>query len=194
MRPSEALALFQGTGAFQEGHFLLTSGLHSRHYLQCAAILQHPTLASRLCNALGQGFEADEVSVVVGPALGGILVAYELARTLGARAIFAERSDGHLALRRSFYVGPEDRVLIAEDVVTTGGSSLELYEVLKATRATIVGVGAIVDRSGGAVEFPVKFHTLLSLSLKTFTAVQCPLCREGVPLTKPGSRRLGPEP
>lgn len=190
MRPSEVLALFQGTGALLEGHFLLSSGLHSRQYLQCAAILQHPTLAARLCHTLARGFEMDEVSVVAGPAIGGILVAYELARTLGARAIFAERVDGQFAWRRSFHVGPEDRALIAEDVVTTGGSSQELLELAQASGAQVVGVGAIVDRSGGTVEFPVKFHALLSLSLKTFTAGGCPLCKEGVPLTKPGSRPL----
>jgi len=188
MRPSEVLALLQGTGAFLEGHFLLSSGLHSGQYLQCAAVLQHPTLAARLCGALARGFGVDEVSVVAGPALGGILVAYELARVLGTRSVFAERVDGHLILRRSFHVGPDDRVLIAEDVVTTGGSSLELLEVIRQTGATVVGVGSLVDRSGGTVEFPVKFHTLLSLTLKVFTVSECPLCKEGVPLTKPGGR------
>lgn len=190
MRPSEVLALFQGTGALLEGHFLLSSGLHSRQYLQCAAVLQHPTLAARLCGALARGFEADEISVVAGPAMGGILVAYELARALGTRSVFAERVDGHLTMRRSFQVGQGDRVLIAEDVVTTGGSSLELLEIIRHTGATAVGVGAIVDRSGGATEFPIKFHTLLSLALKTFSTADCPLCKEGVPLTKPGSRNV----
>ncbi len=190
MRPSEVLALFQGTGALLEGHFLLSSGLHSRQYLQCAAVLQHPTLAARLCGALAHGFEADDISVVAGPAMGGILVAYELARALGTRAVFAERVDGHLTLRRSFQVGQGDRVLIAEDVVTTGGSSLELLEIIRHTGAMAVGVGAIVDRSGGAAEFPIKFHSLLSLALKTFSTADCPLCREGVSLTKPGSRNV----
>lgn len=188
MRPSEVLALFQGTGALLEGHFLLSSGLHSRQYLQCASVLQHPTLAARLCGALARGFEVDEISVVAGPALGGILVSYELARVLGARSVFAERTDGHLTLRRSFHVGAEDRVLLAEDVITTGGSTLELYELIKQSGATIIGVGSLIDRSGGAVEFPVKFHTLLSMAIKTFTAMDCPLCKEQIPLTKPGSR------
>ena len=190
MRPSEVLSLFQGTGALLDGHFLLSSGLHSRQYIQCAAVLQHPTLAARLCGALARGFEIDEVSVVAGPALGGILVSYELARVLGARTIFAERIEGKLTLRRMFHVGPEDRVLLAEDVVTTGGSTLELLELLRETGATVVGVGAIIDRSGGTAEFPVKFHSLLSLTIKTFVAVSCPLCKEEVPLTKPGSRGL----
>lgn len=188
MRPSEVLALFQGTGALLEGHFQLSSGLHSRQYLQCAALLQHPTLAARLCGALARGFEADEISVVAGPALGGVLVAYELARALGARTVFAERVDGHLTLRRSFQISPEDRVLLAEDVITTGGSSLELYELVTRAGGTVVGVGSIVDRSGGAAEFPVKCHALLSMPLKTFTAEACPLCKEGIPMAKPGSR------
>ena len=145
-------------------------------------------MSARLCGALARGFEADEISVVAGPALGGILVSYELARTLGARAIFAERVDGRLTLRRMFHVGPDDRVLVAEDVVTTGGSSQELLEMIQHTGATVIGVGALVDRSGGTTEFPVKFHTLLSLSFKTFTPSTCPLCKEEVPLTKPGSR------
>lgn len=190
MRPSEVLALFQGTGALLEGHFQLSSGLHSRQYLQCAAILQHPTLAARLCGALARGFDADEISVVAGPALGGIVVAYELGRALGARAIFAERVEGHLAWRRSFTIGPDDRVLIAEDVVTTGGSSEELIDLVRESGAQVVGVGSIVDRSGGATEFPVKFHTLLSLALKTFSEGNCPLCKEGIPITKPGSRQI----
>lgn len=193
MRPSEVLALFQGTGALLEGHFLLTSGLHSRQYLQCAAVLQHPTLAFRLCGALARGFEADEISVVAGPAIGGILMAYELARALGARAVYAERVDGRLTLRRSFHLNAEDRVLVAEDVVTTGGSSQELIDVLRQTGATVVGIGSLVDRSGGAAEFPVKFHTLLSLALKTFSAVDCPLCKEQIPISKPGSRYLARE-
>ncbi|MBI4227324.1 MAG: orotate phosphoribosyltransferase [Candidatus Omnitrophica bacterium] len=188
MRPSEALSLLQGTGALLDGHFQLSSGLHSRQYIQCAMVLQHPTLAARLCGALAQGFAADDVSVVAGPALGGITVAYEMARQLGARAVFGERVDGRLTLRRGFHVEPEDRVLIAEDVVTTGESSIELLELIQHGGATVIGLTAIVDRSGGATEFPVKFHSLLSLTLKTFTQGSCPLCKEEVPLTKPGTR------
>lgn len=194
MRPSEALSLLQGTGALLDGHFQLSSGLHSRQYIQCALVLQHPTLAARLCGALAQGFTADEVSVVAGPALGGITIAYELARQLGARAVFGERVDGKLMLRRGFHVQPEDRVLVAEDVVTTGESSRELVEVIQHAGASVVGVASIVDRSGGSAEFPVKFHSLLSLTLKTFSSGSCPLCKEEVPLTKPGSRPPRPSP
>lgn len=171
-----------------EGHFVLSSGLHSREYLQCAMILQHPTLAARACQALGQRFLSDEVTCVAGPALGGILVAYETARQLGVRSVFAERQDGKLQIRRGFQVGPKDQVLVVEDVVTTGGSVEELIDLIRGTGASVAGVGALVDRSSGWASFDVKYHALLSLDLKTFAADACPLCKEGIPVTKPGSR------
>ncbi len=190
MRPSEIMRLFRDCGAWKEGHFLLSSGLHSHEYLQCAAVLQHPSLASRVCQALAERFISDEVTCVTAPALGGILVGYETARHLGARSIFGEREDGRLRFRRSFAVGPKDRVLIVEDVVTTGGSVDELITMVQDTGATVIGVGALVDRSGGWAAFDVKYHALLSLHLKTFQAEACPLCKEEVPLIKPGSRGL----
>lgn len=190
MRPSEVMRLFQGCGAWLEGHFVLSSGLHSREYLQCALILQHSTLASRVCQALAERFIGDEVTCVIGPALGGILVSYETARQLGARALFAERVDGRLQLRRNFRIGPQDRVLVVEDVVTTGGSAEELIRLLEDTGATVIGVGALIDRSNGWASFDVKFHALLSVEAKTFQADACPLCKEGVPVTKPGSRGI----
>lgn len=190
MRPSEVLRLFQGSGAWLDGHFQLSSGLHSREYLQCALMLQHPTLSARLCQALAERFNTDEVTCVVAPALGGIVVGYEVARQLGARAIFGERQEGKFALRRGFFVGPKDRVLLVEDVVTTGGSVDELAALVKDTGATIVGVGALIDRSNGWASFDVKYHALLSVDLKTYDPAQCPLCKEGVPMTKPGSRGL----
>ncbi len=190
MRPSEVMRLFQGCGAWLEGHFVLSSELHSREYLQCALILQHPTLASRVCQALAERFIGDEVTCVIGPALGGVLVSYETARHLGARSLFAERVDGRLQLRRNFRIGPQDRVLIVEDVVTTGGSAGELIQLLEDTGPTIGGVGALVDRSNGWASFDVKFHALLSVEAKTFQPDACPLCKEGVPVSKPGSRAL----
>lgn len=192
MRPSEVMRMFQGCGAFLEGHFVLTSGLHSREYLQCAMILQHPTLSARACQALSQRFVSDEVTCVAGPALGGILVAYEMARQLGVRSVFAERQEGKLQMRRGFNVGPQDKVLVVEDVVTTGGSVDELIQLLKAKGATVSGVGALVDRSSGWAAFDVKYHALLSLDLKTFQPDACPLCKEGVPIVKPGSRTTPP--
>ena len=190
MRPSEVLRLFQGCGAWLEGHFQLSSGLHSREYLQCALILQHPTLANRLCEALSERFIADEITCVVAPALGGIVVGYETARHLGARSIFAERQDGKLQIRRGFSTGSKDRVLLVEDVVTTGGSVDELAAIVEDTGATVIGVGALVDRSNGWTSFDVKYHALLSVDLKTYEPSECPLCKEGVAVTKPGSRAL----
>ena len=192
MRPSEVMRLFQGCGAWLEGHFVLSSGLHSREYVQCAMILQHPTLAARACQALAQRFLSDEVTCVAGPALGGILVAYETARQLGVRSVFAERQDGKLQIRRGFQVGPKDQVLVVEDVVTTGGSVEELIGLIRGTGASVAGVGALVDRSSGWASFDVKYHALLSLDLKTFQAEVCPLCKEGIPIIRPGSRTLVP--
>lgn len=190
MRPSEVIRLFRGCHAWLEGHFVLSSGLHSHEYLQCAIIQQYPTLISRLSQALAERFIGDEVNCVASPALGGIIVGYETARHLGARAIFAERQDGVLKFRRGFDVNPKDRVLIIEDVVTTGGSVEELVALIQNAGATLIGVGALVDRSGGWVSFDVRYHALLSINLKTFPAADCPLCKEGVPLSKPGSRGL----
>lgn len=184
------MRLFRECSAWQEGHFQLTSGLHSHEYLQCAQVLQHPTLSSRVCQALSERFLSDEVTCVAAPALGGVVVGYEVARHLGARAVFAEREGEKLILRRAFRIGPKDRVLVVEDVVTTGGSVEELVTLIQDSGATVVGVGALVDRSGGWAAFDVKYHALLSLNLKTFTTQECPLCKEGVPLSKPGSRAL----
>jgi len=188
MRPSEVMRLFRECGAWQEGHFQLSSGLHSHEYLQCAMLLQHPTLASKVCEALAERFIADEVTCVAAPALGGILVGYETARHLGARSVFAERVDEHLSFRRTFHIGPKDRILVVEDVVTTGGSVQELITLAQDIGATVVGVGALIDRSGGWAAFEVKYHALVSVNLKTFSTAECPLCKEGVPINKPGSR------
>lgn len=191
MRPSEIMSLFRECGAWQDGHFLLTSGQHSREYFQCALILQYPTLSSRICQALAQRFISDEVTCIVAPAVGGILVAYETARHLGSvRALYVEREDGKLKFRRTFHVGSKDRVLVVEDVVTTGGSVEELITLVQDRGAEVVGVGALVDRSGGWVSFDVKYHALVSVNIKTFPPDHCPLCKEGIPVLKPGSRGL----
>ncbi|PIQ82654.1 MAG: orotate phosphoribosyltransferase [Candidatus Omnitrophica bacterium CG11_big_fil_rev_8_21_14_0_20_64_10] len=190
MRPSEVSRIFRASDAWQTGHFELTSGKHSQDYFQCAKVLQYPTLASRLCEALAEPFFVDEPTCVAAPAMGGILVGYESARHLGVRSIFAERKEGKLQFRRSFQVGPQDRVLVVEDVVTTGGSVHEVVTLARDAGATVVGIGAFVDRSGGWASFDVKFHALLSLQVKTFDRDNCPLCKEGVPLVKPGSRSL----
>ena len=190
MRPSEVTRLLKECGAWCEGHFVLSSGLHSREYLQCATVLQYPTLSSRLCQALAERFVSDEVTCVAAPALGGVIVGYEVARHLGARSIFGEREEGPMKFRRSFGINPTDRVLLIEDVITTGGSVEELIGLVRDTGATIVGIGSIVDRSGGWANFDVKYHALLSINVKTFTETECPMCKEGIPIKKPGSHSL----
>jgi orotate phosphoribosyltransferase len=179
---------FRRVGALHEGHFRLTSGLHSSGYLQCALVLQHP----RDAEACGEGI-ADRIrhlapTVVLSPALGGIVIGQEVARGLGVRAIFAERQDGVLTLRRGFSLEPTDRVLVVEDVVTTGGSTRETIEVARAARATVVAAAAIIDRSGGQQDLDVPFHALAVVSLPTYQPDACPLCARGEPVVKPGSR------
>jgi orotate phosphoribosyltransferase len=184
----DILDLFRRVGALLEGHFRLTSGLHSPGYLQCALVLQHP----REAEVCGAGI-ADRVrglapTVVLSPALGGIVIGHEVARALGVRAIFAERQDGTLTLRRGFSLDAADRVLIVEDVVTTGGSTRETIEAARAAGARVVGAAAIIDRSGGNQNLDVPFHALATVSLPTYQPDACPLCARGEPVVKPGSR------
>jgi len=188
--PREAiLEVFREAGALLEGHFLLSSGLHSPKYLQCALVLQDPARAERLCSRLARAFADDRVETVVGPAMGGILVAYELARALGATAIFAEREEGRMRLRRGFRIEPQERVLLAEDVVTTGGSLREVLALVREAGAEVVGVAALVDRTSGRDPgFGIPLTALVQLDVPTHVPEECPLCREGVPVVKPGSR------
>jgi len=185
---AEFLELLKDTGALLEGHFLLSSGLHSQKYVQCARLLQHPELAERACRALAERVRRwGEVDAVVGPALGGIIVAHELARALGARGMFAERVDAEMALRRGFWIAPGERVLIAEDVVTTGRSSLEVAELVASLGGKVVGVACLVDRRPGG-GFPFPLVSLARLAIEAFPPEECPLCRRGLPVEKPGSR------
>jgi orotate phosphoribosyltransferase len=183
------LDLFRRSGALLEGHFRLTSGLHSPGYLQCALVLQHPADAEMLGRALAEKMRHLRPTVVLSPALGGIVIGQEVGRALGVRAIFAERQDGDLTLRRGFTVSENDRVLVIEDVLTTGGSTRETMRVATASGAQVVGAGSIVDRSGG-VELPVPFFSLLSIELPTYEPDKCPLCAQGLPVVKPGSRAV----
>jgi len=184
------LETFREAGALLEGHFLLSSGLHSPKYLQCALVLQDPARAERLCGRLARAFADDRVETVVGPAMGGILVAYELARALGATAIFAEREEGRMRLRRGFRIEPGRRVLLAEDVVTTGGSLREVLAIVREAGAEVVGVAALVDRTSGRDPgFGMPLTALVQLDVPTHVPEECPLCREGVPVVKPGSRK-----
>jgi orotate phosphoribosyltransferase len=185
---AEVVALLQRHGALQQGHFLLSSGMHSSHYVQCALLLQYPELTARICAALAEPFRGVGVQVVVGPAVGAVVLAYETARQLGARALWAERSEGKLTLRRSFRVGPGERVLVVEDVVTTGGSAREVALLAEEAGASVVGVAAVVDRSAGNHGLRWRFEPLARLEVEAYLPPLCPLCREGLPLVKPGSR------
>jgi orotate phosphoribosyltransferase len=185
---SDVLSLFRECGALLEGHFRLSSGLHSAGYLQCALVLQHPGHAEALGRALADALRPSGPTVVLSPALGGLIIGHEVGRALGVRAIFAERQDGALTLRRGFSLSPDDRVVVIEDVVTTGGSTKETMAVAAAAGATVVGAGAVIDRSGGASALGVPFRALATLSLPTYAPEACPLCAEGIAVTKPGSR------
>jgi orotate phosphoribosyltransferase len=190
MTREQLLAIFRKTKALQRGHFELSSGLHSGHYFQCAQFLQYPQLAAKVARQLAARFAAKRPTVIVGPAIGGILVAYEMARALGVRNFYAERVDAEMQLRRGFTVTKQDRAVIVEDVVTTGESARKVCDVIEAHGAKVIGVGAIVDRSGGAVKFPrMKYERLLVLDFEHFKPHDCPLCKERVPLTHPGGLR-----
>ncbi len=182
------LALFRESGALLEGHFRLSSGLHSSGYLQCALVLQHPTHAETLGRALAAVLPAGSATAVLSPALGGLIIGHEVARALGVRAIFAERQDGVLTLRRGFQLDDTDHVIVIEDVVTTGGSTRETMEVARNAGAAVMAAGAIIDRSAGSPDLGVPFHALVTLSLPTYPPDSCPMCGAGTPITKPGSR------
>jgi orotate phosphoribosyltransferase len=187
--PTEIMDIFKETGALRQGHFVLTSGKHSAQYMQCAQVLQYPRLAATLGEALASRFAGVEVETVVGPAMGGIIVAHEVGRALGVKALFAERQDGKMTLRRGFALKPGEKVLVVEDVITTGGSVQEVIAMVKAHGAMPVGVGVLVDRSGGQADFAgLPLYSLLSMQIAAFTPEECPLCAQGVPWEKPGSR------
>jgi orotate phosphoribosyltransferase len=182
------LALFRRVGALLEGHFRLTSGLHSPGYMQSALVLQHPKEAAECGALLAERVRRLGAQAVLSPALGGIVIGQEVGRALGVRAIFAERQDGALTLRRGFTLSPGEKVLVVEDVVTTGGSTRETIEVARAAGAIVVGAAAIIDRSGGQQSLDVPFHALATVSLPTYQPEACPLCAAGIPVVKPGSR------
>jgi orotate phosphoribosyltransferase len=188
------LDLFRRSGALLEGHFRLTSGLHSPGYLQAALVLQHPRDAEAIGRALAERVRALRPTVVLSPALGGIVIGQEVGRALGVRAIFAERQDGDFVLRRGFTLSESDRVLVVEDVITTGGSTRETMQVATAAGGRVVGAAAIVDRGGGPAgagsRFDVPFTALIEIILPTYEPDRCPLCAQGVPAVKPGSRQV----
>ncbi|NSW82257.1 MAG: orotate phosphoribosyltransferase [Syntrophothermus sp.] len=189
MSKERAEQIFATTGALLEGHFLLSSGRHSKRYIQCASVLQYPCYTEELAEELASRFRNDNVEVVIGPAMGGIIVAYEVARKLGVKGMFCERENGKMKLRRGFTVVPGQRVLVVEDVITTGGSVREVIQVIREEGGAVIGVAALVDRSGGKVDFGVRTESVLVVDIETFEPDNCPLCKAGkIPLVKPGSR------
>lgn len=190
MTTEEILSVFRETGVMLEGHFLLTSGRHSDRYMQCARLFEHPRHSELLCAELARRFDGEKIDLVIGPALGGIIMSYEVSRALNARNIFAERQDGVMTIRRGFSVKEGERVLVVEDVVTTGGSVREVLALLEAEKADIVGVGVIVDRSAGKVDFGYRLESLVSMEVTSYPPDECPICKTGIPLVKPGSRAV----
>ncbi len=188
MDHQEALRLFREHGALLNGHFELASGLHSDTYLQCALLLQRPAVAEKACDFLAAKWRTEKIDAVIGPATGGIIMAYELARQLGARALFAERVDGKMKLRRGFSVAPGENILVVEDVMTTGGSAAEVVDYLAEAGVETAGVACLVDRGGLGrfSEFPSA--CLLKVSPPTWKPKECPLCAEGRQVDKPGSK------
>ncbi|MHB0885411.1 MAG: orotate phosphoribosyltransferase [Bacillota bacterium] len=186
MTADEAIEIYRDTGVLMDGHFLLTSGKHSPRFLQCSQVLQHPETTARLAAALAELFAGERVETVIGPAMGGVILAYETARALGARAIYAEKNDGGgFMLRRGFTIRPRERVLLVEDAVTTGGSVKRVLDLVVELGAVPVGIGALVDRSGGQVDLGVPLRAVATLSVEAYDPAECPLCKAGVPLTRP---------
>jgi orotate phosphoribosyltransferase len=192
MDRQRVLSIFSESGALLEGHFQLTSGLHSNQYFQCAKVLQYPKHATALCADIASRFAGRTIDIVIAPAMGGIVVGQEVGRLLDARTMFTERKEGVMQLRRGFEIHNTERVLVCEDVVTTGGSVVEVIKIVKELGGKPVGVGYIVDRSGGKVQFDLAEggmqHSVLQMDVMTYNPDACPLCNEGMPIEKPGSR------
>ena len=187
MDTDQLIELFEKHGALLSGHFLLSSGLHSSRYLQSALVLSHPNVATMLGAELG-GLFLGEIDFVISPALGGVIIGHEVARSLKVRALFSERQEGKMALRRGFSIKPGENGVVIEDVITTGGSTKEVMELVRSCGGVVTGVGSLIDRSGGAVDFGVPRHALAVLEVPTFEPANCPLCRDGSKAIKPGSR------
>ncbi len=185
MKEKEILELLKMTGVIMEGHYLLTSGRHSARFLQCSQLLQYPDQAAKICAQMAASYRGSGVETVIGPAMGGVILAYETARALGARAIFAEPAEGKMVLRRGFTVRPGEKVLVVEDAVTTGGSVQKVLDLLDHHCADVVAVSTMIDRSGGSVSFRVSSAALLSMEIESYNSAHCPLCKEGIPLQKP---------
>lgn len=189
MYAEEVIQKFRNTGALLEGHFLLTSGLHSSVYLQCALVLQHPREAEELGRSIAQHFEGQGIELVAAPAIGGLVIGHEVAKALGVRFIWTERDSGTMTLRRGFTVSPAERTLVVEDVVTTGGSTRETIEALKAAGAEVLGAASIINRSSGAADVGVPRMALATLNVASVEPENCEACKRGESAIKPGSRK-----
>jgi orotate phosphoribosyltransferase len=191
MDRKEAFRIFEETGALQNGHFLLSSGLHSPQYFQCALVLQHFEYLEKLCREIIEFyFEEEDIDLVISPAIGGIIVGQEIARQLKVRSIFTERENSKMSLRRGFRIDPHSKVLIAEDVITTGSSVKEVLEIIENARGYPVGIGAIVDRSEDQTDFDIPLFAPVQVKSVTYQPERCPLCRQNIPLIKPGSKEI----
>lgn len=189
MQSSEVIERFKRTGALLEGHFVLTSGLHSARYLQCALVLQYPAEAEAFGRAIAERFRIEGIETVAAPAIGGIVIGYEVARALGAKSIWTEREGERMALRRGFTIRPGASVLVVEDVITTGGSTRETIDVLRAGGARVVAAASIIDRSAGRADVGVQRIALATLDVPAIAPAACPQCAAGIPAIKPGSRK-----
>jgi orotate phosphoribosyltransferase len=187
MTEQEILQIFKDSGSLLDGHFVLTSGNHSPHYIEKFRVLEHPKYTEKLCKELANKFANDNVTIVVGPMTGGILLAYEVGKNLDTKAIFTERVDGKMKFRRGFTIDPDDRVLIVEDIISTGGSVQEVIDEVRRFNAEIVGVGCLVDRSGGKVDFGIPLKPLVKMDVVSFKPDEVPDWLEKIPVTKPGS-------
>lgn len=185
----DLLQIFKQTNALLEGHFLLTSGLHSPQYFQCAKVLQYPKYLHLLSGEIAKHFEFSEIELVISPAIGGIVVGTEVGKMMDTRTIFAERENNVMTLRRGFEIKKGERVLVVEDVVTTGGSVNEIIQLVKEAGAKLAGVGYIVDRSNGKTLFNTKAYSVLKMDVVTYKPEVCPMCKLGTPAVKPGSRK-----
>jgi orotate phosphoribosyltransferase len=189
MKRDELIKLFEQVGAIRTGHFELSSGRHSATYIQCALVLAHPPLAEQLGHALAELFKDHSTGCVVSPALGAVIIGHEVARALGVRALFVERDrSGQMSLRRGFELVPDERVLVIEDVWTTGGSTRETIGVVEESGGLVVAAGALIDRSGDRLDLNVRAHALLEMDVPSYEPDECPLCRAGGAPTRPGSR------
>ncbi len=188
MTEQEIVNILKESGALLTGHFQLRSGLHSDRFFQAALLLQYPDKAETVCRHLAEKFSGTEIETVISPAVGGLIVGQEVARALGCRAIFADKEDGQLVLKRGFALRRGEKVLVAEDVVTKGGRVQQTIDLVRSFGAEVVGVAVIVDRSGGDAAFDVPFYSALKLSLPTYDPAACPLCAQGLPIDRPGSK------